>query len=336
MSEVILQQTTVATGAPRWERFLSRFPTVASLAAASETEVLAEWSGLGYYARARNLHRAARRVVSLGGGIPRTLEGLRALPGVGPYTAAAVASIAFGVPAPVVDGNVARVLSRLLAVPGDAKGGASRRAIEAAAAELLDPRSPADHNQALMELGALVCLPRAPRCEECQLSRACRARATGMQGDFPGKASPRPTHRVRLAAGVARRRGRLVLVEDSFLVRGHLVVPLVAVEDGDEASAALAAAWPRLAGRRAGSLSHLGLVRHSVLHRRYAVEVFEVAEGAPAGNRTRPGLLLPEELEAAPRGGLLPKVLALSASAGKPSPRGRAPRGPAPPRRSGG
>ena len=105
---------------------LSRFPTVASLAAASETEVLAEWSGLGYYARARNLHRAARRVVSLGGGIPRTLEGLRALPGVGPYTAAAVASIAFGVPAPVVDGNVARVLSRLLAVPGDAKGGASR------------------------------------------------------------------------------------------------------------------------------------------------------------------------------------------------------------------
>jgi A/G-specific adenine glycosylase len=163
VSEVILQQTTVAAGAPRWRRFLSRFPTVESLAAASESEVLAEWSGLGYYARARNLHRAARRVVALAGGIPRTTEGLRALPGVGPYTAAAVASIAVGVPAAVVDGNVARVLARFLAIPGDARSSRFRHVVERAADALLDRRSPGEHNQALMELGALVCLPRGGR-----------------------------------------------------------------------------------------------------------------------------------------------------------------------------
>jgi A/G-specific adenine glycosylase len=334
VSEVILQQTTVAAGAPRWRRFLSRFPTVESLAAASESEVLAEWSGLGYYARARNLHRAARRVVALAGGIPRTTEGLRALPGVGPYTAAAVASIAFGVPAAVVDGNVARVLARFLAIPGDARSSRFRHVVERAADALLDRRSPGEHNQALMELGALVCLPRAPRCEECPLARACRARAEGTPECFPSRRARRPARSVRLAAGVARRRGRVVLVEDVHLVRGHVVVPLVEVAEGGDARSTLASAWARLAGRDVARLAPLGVVRHSVLDRRYVVEVFDVVEGATSRGGSRPHVLTAGEIEATPRGGLLGKVLSLSAPSEEP--RGRASRGPAPPKRRGG
>ncbi|MFN7988008.1 MAG: A/G-specific adenine glycosylase [Thermoanaerobaculia bacterium] len=336
VSEAILQQTTVAAGVPRWERFLARFPTVASLAAAGEREVLAEWSGLGYYARARNLHRAARAVVAGGGEVPRTVDGLRALPGVGPYTAAAVASIAFGVPAPLVDGNVARVLARLLAVPGDVRSGRARAAVEEAAAAFLNRRSPGDHNQALMELGAVVCLPRAPRCESCPLAGACRARASGRPEAFPvPRARKAPVH-VRLAAGLARRRGRVVLVEDRILVPGHLVLPLVEVPDGADAGAALRAAWPRLAGRRAARLVSLGTVRHAVLERRYAVEAFAVTEGPRDGAAPGSRALLPEELANEPRGGLLPKLLAVSARSAATSVPARARRGPARPRRTGG
>ena len=336
VAEVILQQTTVAAGVPRWERFLSRFPTVASLAAAPERDVLAEWSGLGYYARARNLHRAARQVMQDGGTVPRSVGELRALPGVGPYTAAAVASIAFGVPAPLVDGNVARVLARLLAVPGDVRAGAARALVDDAAAAFLNRRSPGDHNQALMELGALVCLPRAPRCGSCPLARECRALASGQPESFPVRRPRKPAVRIRLAAGVARRRGLLVLVEDPFLVRGHLVVPLVEVAEGSDAGEALRAAWPRLAGRLATRVVPVGTARHSVLERRYGVEVFQVTEGKAATGAPRLRLVHPGELSAEPRGGLLPKLLALSAPAAGPVPPGRARRRPARPKRRGG
>ena len=339
LSETVLQQTTVAAGAPRFERLLARFPTVAALASAAEREVLAEWSGLGYYARARNLHRAARAVAASGGEIPRTVEGLRELPGVGPYTAAAVASLAFGVPVPVVDGNVVRVLARLEAIPGDARSGRSRAAVEAAAHAFLDPRRPGEHNEALMELGALVCLPRSPRCADCPLARRCRARALGRPGAFP---APRPgpaAVRVRLAAGVARRGGRLVLVPDAWLVPGHLVVPLVAVAGEADARDALRAAWPRLSGRIASRLVPRGAVRHAVLERRYAVEVFRVVEGPPARRRLAapPVRLVPAaRLASEPRGGLLAKVLALSAPPRTPSAPERGRRGRPPRRPSGG
>lgn len=335
LSETILQQTTVAAGVPRWESFLRRFPTVRSLARAGEREVLAAWSGLGYYARARNLHRAARLVAAAGGTVPRTVEGLRALPGVGPYTAAAVASIAFGVPVPAVDGNVTRVLSRLLAIGGDVRAGTGRAAVEGAADAFLDPAAPGAHNQALMELGALVCLPRKPRCGACPLARACRARAGGRPELFPQPRKRKPAIRFRLAAGIARRGGRLVLVEDAHLVPGHLVAPLVAVEEGADARAALRAAWPRLAGRRAGSLTPLGTVRHAVLERRYVVEAFAVAEGAPARSGARPRLVTPRALALEPRGGLLAKLLALNGSAA-PARTARGRRCPSPPTRSGG
>src|SRR5438045_2904526 len=165
VSEVMLQQTRVEVVIPYYHRFLRRFPTLASLAAAPLDEVLALWSGLGYYARARNLHRAAQ---ACGGRLPETADGLRALPGFGPYTAAAVASLAFGEDVALVDGNVARVLSRLFAIREDARA----RAWEIAARLLPRGRAGA-FNEALMELGATVCTPRTPDCPRCPLQRMC-------------------------------------------------------------------------------------------------------------------------------------------------------------------
>lgn len=336
LSETVLQQTTVAAGAPRFEGLLARFPTVEALASAGERELLAAWSGLGYYARARNLHRAARLVAERGGVVPRTVEELRALPGVGPYTAAAVASLAFGVPVPVVDGNVSRVLSRVEAIPGDGRTGASGAAVAEAAEAFLDRRRPAEHNEALMELGALVCLPRAPLCPACPLRSGCRARALGRPEAFPAPRPRKAAVRLRLAAGVARRTGRLVLVDDVHVVRGHLLVPMLELAEGADAARRLRAAWPSLAGRRATRLATLGSVRHAVLERRYVVEVFAVEESGSADQRVPVRLVLPGALEAEPRGGLLGKVLALSAGANAPAPPARARPARAPRKRIGG
>ncbi|HPA51372.1 MAG TPA: A/G-specific adenine glycosylase [Thermoanaerobaculia bacterium] len=336
LSETVLQQTTVAAGAPRFERLLARFPTVEALASADERELLAAWSGLGYYARARNLHRAARLVAERGGLVPRTVDELRALPGVGPYTAAAVASLAFGVPIPLVDGNVSRVLSRLGAIPGDGRSGRSGAAVAEAAADFLDRRRPAEHNEALMELGALVCLPRAPRCPDCPLRAGCRALALGRPEELPAPRARKPAVRLRLAAGVARRDDRLVLVADGHLVRGHLVVPMLELPSEADAARLLRTAWPGLAGRRARRLAPLGRVRHSVLERLYAVDVFDVEEAGPTDESVPVRLVLPRDLESEPRGGLLGKVLALSASSGVPAPPARARPAPSRPRRTGG
>jgi len=200
LSEIMLQQTRVAAVLEHYRVFLERFPTVAALAAAPQEKVLAAWSGLGYYRRARALHQAAREMTAAGGsgeGFPKTLAGLRRLPGIGRYTSAAIASIAFGVAAPAVDGNVTRVLSRLFVRPG-------RRQLAPAALDdswvlaesLLDPRRPGDWNQAMMELGATVCLPRAPLCGACPLKQWCEW-------------SPERGQTERRAA-TARRRKRLV------------------------------------------------------------------------------------------------------------------------------
>jgi A/G-specific adenine glycosylase len=184
VSEVMLQQTRVAAALPYYERFLERFPTAAALAAAAEEEVLACWSGLGYYTRARNLHRAAK-VVAGDGGFPRDYEGIRKLPGIGDYTAAAIASIAFGLPYAAVDGNAIRVLARLLDERGDTGSVKTRKRLAEAATRLLDRQRPGEFNQALMELGATVCLPREPQCGCCPVSACCQGRRRGVERELP-------------------------------------------------------------------------------------------------------------------------------------------------------
>jgi len=183
VSEIMLQQTRVAVVLERYPRFLARFPSVAALAAARASDVLAEWSGLGYYRRARAMHTAARLIIRrYGGGLPRSAKSLRGLPGIGRYTAAAIASIAYREPVAVVDGNVERVLLRLYGSSVRAREDCWRRA-----EELLDRTRPGDFNQGLMELGATVCLPAKPHCFECPLKHFCRG-----QQEFEGKERQRP------------------------------------------------------------------------------------------------------------------------------------------------
>jgi A/G-specific adenine glycosylase len=184
VSELMLQQTQVKTVIPYYAKFLKAFPTAQALAKAPEPKVLAAWAGLGYYRRARFLHAAAK-AVTVAGGFPDTLEGIRALPGVGAYTAAAVGSIAFGLPAAVVDGNVVRVLARLLALELDASKGAGAERIRQTAQALLDPKRPGDFNQAVMELGAGLCSPSKPQCPACPLQSHCAAFLAGKPEAYP-------------------------------------------------------------------------------------------------------------------------------------------------------
>jgi A/G-specific adenine glycosylase len=188
LSEIMLQQTTVAAAAPRFERFVKRWPMLKDLASASDAEVLSEWAGLGYYARARNLIACAKAVAELGG-FPTSSAELRKLPGIGDYTSAAIAAIAFGEPAPAVDTNIARVISRLLALPER-----SRAELRQRMSAIVALGDPGDVVQAMMDLGATICLARQPLCAQCPLREGCRARASGRPEDFPKPRlkSPRP------------------------------------------------------------------------------------------------------------------------------------------------
>lgn len=210
VSEVMLQQTRVAVVGPYYERFLERYPDAAALAAAPEQEVLAQWSGLGYYTRARNLQRAARAVVDTGG-FPQSYEEIRALPGVGEYTAAAVASIAFGLPHAAVDGNVVRVTARVFGEKGDVQTQSVRERLKKEAQRLLDPHRPGDYNQAVMELGATVCLPRNPQCLLCPWRDQCAARAAGIEQELPVKGRKREGVRVHLTLCIVERAGAVLL-----------------------------------------------------------------------------------------------------------------------------
>jgi len=193
LSEIILQQTRIDQGRPYWERFMQRWHTVEELAAATEDEVLREWQGLGYYSRARNLHVAARQVVALGG-FPETLEGIKGLKGVGDYTAAAIASFAFGLPAAVVDGNVYRVLARHFGIDTPINTTEGKKEFAALAQSLLPPRSSSDYNQAMMDFGAVQCTPSGPLCPSCPLQETCIALREGRVDELPVK---RKTLKVR-------------------------------------------------------------------------------------------------------------------------------------------
>ncbi|HYJ32659.1 MAG TPA: A/G-specific adenine glycosylase [Candidatus Binatia bacterium] len=214
VSEIMLQQTRVETVIPYYERFLTRFPTVRALARAREEDVLAAWSGLGYYRRARGLHAAAAVMVrEHGGRVPDDQESLRALPGVGAYTAAAIASVAHGMSAAAVDGNVIRVLARIAGLRGRRDDPVLRREVEGLATRLAEGVSPGDWTQALMELGALVCAPRAPRCDACPAAAPCLARRSGDAAAYPEPAktaSSLPTRRVVML--LARRGAKILLV----------------------------------------------------------------------------------------------------------------------------
>ncbi len=315
LSEVMAQQTTLEVVVPRWKRFRRRFPKVDALARAPERAVLAEWSGLGYYERARNLQRAAKAVVEAGS-FPRTLEGWRALPGVGAYTAAALSSICFGVPEPVVDGNVVRVLCRLHGLRLDPKAPATLAKVRSLARPLVPARNPGAHNQALMELGALVCTPRTPLCGECPLRPLCRAAALGTPEAFPRAGKRPPKKAIHLAAGLVRRDGRFLLVEDREMVDGQLVPPMFPVRAGKPSANSLRRGWKRLTGREPGALETVATIRHSVLERRYLVSLFTFKENPTSPSRCLPldagrfRLFSPSQISRHAHGGLLLKVLA--------------------------
>jgi len=225
LSEVMLQQTTVAAVIPYFHRFLDRWPTVATLAAAEDGAVMAAWAGLGYYARARNLLATARAVAARGGRFPEDEAGLRALPGIGAYTAAAIAAIAFGRPAVVVDGNVERVVARLFAVETPLPD--ARPILRAHAADITPAERPGDHAQAMMDLGATVCTPRAPACPACPLAADCGALAIGLPERFPVKRAKAIRPERRGTAFWLERAGHVLLVRrpPSGLLGGMLALP---------------------------------------------------------------------------------------------------------------
>jgi len=320
VSEVMLQQTTVKTVTPYFEAFVKRFPDVVSLAAAPEEEVLALWSGLGYYHRARNLLRGARHVARTSPGrFPRTLEAALAIPGVGLYTASAVLSIAHGVPLPVVDGNVRRVLSRLLALEGPVW---RREAPYYNRAEqLLHRDSPGDWNQALMELGATICTPRKPRCPACPLRRTCEAHARGTEERFPETKARRATVDVTVAAALVERKGRVLLVRRS---EGRLMgrmweVPQTSLESGGLPD--LAREMQERHGLRVVPGQLAVRARHAITFRRIRVEGYHARlEGGLPRDPDRYRWATPEEARALPVSSLTRKVLSGLASAQMPLP----------------
>jgi A/G-specific adenine glycosylase len=276
LSEVMLQQTTVAAVTPRFLRFLERWPTVEALAAAPAEDVLGEWAGLGYYARARNLHACAKAVATQGG-FPDTEEGLRALPGVGAYTAAAIAAIAFDRRAIVVDGNVERVAARLFRIETPLPK--AKPQLREAIASVWPARNSGDFAQALMDLGAMICTPKTPDCAHCPIAGACKAHAAGVAESLPRKSArqPRPTRR-GVAYALVNARGEMLFETraDGGLLGGMLGLPGGGWDGTDTPAPPAEAEW-----RKAGTAEHV------FTHFRLELDVFVAA--APKGLRLRKG-----------------------------------------------
>src|SRR5256712_5611444 len=231
VAEYLLQRTRIASGTPYYDRFLRRFPTVLDLASASIDDVMTVWEGLGFYGRARNLHAAAQATVERHGGeIPRSFEDLSALPGIGPYTAGAVGSIAFGLPVPAVDGNVTRVIARLFRIRQDVTTTSVRRRVTEIAARLVSPDRPGAFNQAMMELGAMICTPTSPACPRCPVERLCLARAAGEERELPMRRSPRSTPVVPVVFGLVTAGRRVLLVRRAL---GELLGGLWSLPGGE-------------------------------------------------------------------------------------------------------
>jgi A/G-specific adenine glycosylase len=275
ISEVMLQQTRVATVLEYYPRFLAAYPTVSSLAKAPLADVLGHWSGLGYYRRARALHAGAREVVTqYGAKLPREASALREISGIGPYTAGAVASIAFGQKEPLVDGNVARVLARVFAVETDMRSPKGVRESWALAAALVPAHAPGRHNEALMELGATVCLPTQPRCEQCPVSSLCEARQKGIQNELPVVKKKKAPRAVEMVALVIRRDDQVLLGRrrEGGLFGGLWEPPMIEANDGHSPGAALS----ELLGvgpRALTKLTTVGRATHILTHRKLSVTI---------------------------------------------------------------
>jgi A/G-specific adenine glycosylase len=275
LCEVMSQQTRIETMLPYWRRFQARWPTVGDLAAADLDEVLGEWAGLGYYSRARNLHAAAQQIAALGA-FPDTVKGLRALPGVGPYTAGAIGSIALGLHAAVVDGNVERVLCRHDHINQDPRTPTVRKALWARAQALLPQGRAGDFNQALMELGASVCSPRAPECPACPIQATCQGQAQAEQ--LPNKPRKTKQPEVRGACAAIWQGERVLLARrpDTGLLAGLWELPGLDPFDGDEEPALGQALRERL-GVPVTLGARLGQVRHVFTHRKLTLGVWSGA-----------------------------------------------------------
>ncbi len=264
----MLQQTRAQVVIPYYQRFLERFPDAKALAEAREADVLACWSGLGYYSRARNLQRAARKIVAAGR-FPSDYVAIHGLPGVGPYTAAAVASIAFGAPHAVLDGNVLRVIARLRGDAADVGSPNTRARFQQIANQWLDPSRPGQFNQAMMELGATVCLPRSPLCPLCPVARFCEARKTERQHVLPVKRNKPAVRRVSLQVVIVEKNGSVLLRRrraTASLMAGFWELP--APED--------LPGWSPAA-------KTVGSFRHTIARRQYKVTVLtgKISETAP-------------------------------------------------------
>jgi len=255
VSEIMLQQTRAEAVIPYYERFLQRFPDPATLACASEQEVLANWSGLGYYSRARNLHKAAKMLAA---GFPASYDEIRDQPGVGDYTAAAIASIAFGLPHAVLDGNVIRVIARVTNDAADIGAASTRTRFREAAQRWLDRQRPGAFNQALMELGATVCLPRAPRCTNCPLAMNCEAHLQGRALQLPVKLRKMVPVKLKASLVVVSSKGRILLWQrgaDSRRLAGFWELPSREQLPGLQATRAV------------------GTFRHTITHHHYQITV---------------------------------------------------------------
>ena len=318
ISEAMLQQTRAETVEPYWRRFLLRFPSARELAEAGEDEVLGLWSGLGYYRRARALHAAARAIVERHGGrFPREPAAARALPGVGRYTAGAVLSIAYDLPEPLVDGNVARVFCRLFALDGDPSAGALRERLWELAAALVPARGAGEWNQALMELGATTCLPREPRCERCPIARGCSARAAGRQRELPAARRRAAPLDVALELLLVRRDGEVLLEQRASGGRMAGLWQLPTVERSGprgERSGLFPAEYARRSGGRAllapSDREPLAELRHTITRHRIRARLLA---GRMLGERPPPAPLRwvsEEQLAAWPMTGMARKALA--------------------------
>ena len=291
VSETMLQQTRVETVLSYYERFLARFPTVADLAAAPEDDVLKLWEGLGYYSRARNLHKGAQQIMTnFGGVIPSDAVELRTIRGIGPYTAGAIASIAFGQPVPAVDGNVIRVVSRLQGIRENVGIPSVKRMLEAEAAALVPPMRPGDFNQAMMDLGATICTPGTPVCEKCPLQSECEAFAAGDAEELPVLPRKNPPKVLDYAVCLIFSGSRVLMRQRTeALLRGLWVFPMT---EGAHTAKQLPAAVRKLTKLQVSEVQSAGEAKHVFTHQVWQMQLYTMHTAdnaqAPAGYRFVP------------------------------------------------